>query len=190
MDTLFIKHLLIHSIISIPAGICGCLLGIVLGNLFFKNTKRNKKNNNTLIRYQHLIPWYGIGITGLVFLLNNSLLLSWFGLGNLSAIISIFFASTILALLIKTLSFELSKDMTLTDRYFLTFRIVIPSAIGFAVTAAQYGVGGAGPLIQEGINRFVKRIAIKGYAIVGILASFVDLLILIIWQRFLMTRDG
>jgi len=125
-------------------------------------------------------------VTLIVFLLPNVFLVAWLGLGALSAGLNIFLITFLLALSILIHHWSFSEgNQSPRFRSFSVFRTALTAAAGFGVIGNNYGAGGAGVLIQHGIQALAYQKLWLGYSLVAVCALLTDLVVALFGWRWL-----
>jgi len=184
MDSLFLPFFVQHAVLSLIPGAAGALLGVGLARVISKRTLSRESGPNLSVAYW--IPWRGVLVTLFVFLLPNVFLVTWLGLGELSAGLNIFLTTFLLALTILIQLWSFSEgNQPPRIRSFSVFRTALTAAVGFGIVGNNYGAGGAGLLINHGIQTLDYQQMWLGYAIVTFLAIITDIGVALLGWRWL-----
>lgn len=172
----FFRTLFQHALISFLPGTVGALLGISLAQLGY--TYLLPAPDRTNIRASYWIPWRGIFIAFLVFLLPNVYSLLWFGTGRLSASFPVFIATLVFAFVVSSATYYFTFGNCSAKRRFIsTLRTVCAASIGLGMIGNVYGAGGASVIISQGIATLDNEQMWTGYVVIAVLAILVDVLI-------------
>ena len=184
MDNLFLDSFVQHAVLSLVPGAFGALLGVVLAQFILKRTLGRESGSRHGAAYW--IPWRGLLVALFVFLLPNVFLVTWLGLGSLAASLTIFLTALLLALtMFIHLSGASERDQSPGFRSFSSLRTALTAAVGLGVIGNYFGVGGAGFLIQHGIQALEYQQMWLGYAIVAVLAILTDLVLALLGRMWL-----
>jgi ABC-type proline/glycine betaine transport system permease subunit len=184
MDNLFLQSLFQHAALSLVPGAVGAILGVSLARLILSRAPGSKLVQS--LGFAYWIPWRGLLVALFVFLLPNVFPVIWLGPGSLAAGVIIFLATFLLSLTILVhFSRLLEGDQSPRFRSLSAFRTALTAAVGLGVIGRDYGAGGAGVLIQHGIQVFEYQLMWLGYGIVAVLAVLTDFVVALIGWRWL-----